>query len=171
MRYTFVDCCASTAYGATRRLRVRATMHPAVQYHMVVSFSRSADFLPFREAERCASAAPGSRSVAEAGGRRLQAVVRLGCSIAFSLRPAKQTSQAGPVQSNGMCLLDLPAQFHWNPWASTWLAVALPQVATCPGPTSDPGGFRSWTRAPGGVVGPDSASAAATTLPGISARQ
>src|SRR6266850_1734064 len=84
---------------------------------------------------------------------------------------AKQTSQAGPVQSNGICLLDLPAQFHWNPWASTWLTVALPQVQTCPGPTSDPGGFRSWTRAPGGVVGPDRASAAATTLPGISARQ
>ena len=29
--------------------------------------------------------------------------------------------------------------------------MALPQVATCPGPTSEPGGFRSWTRAPGGV--------------------
>src|SRR5438552_2550900 len=32
-------------------------------------------------AERCASAAPGSRSVAEAGGRRLQAVVRLGVPL------------------------------------------------------------------------------------------
>src|SRR5262245_32980192 len=52
MRYTFVGCCASTAYGAMRKLRVRATMHPAVPYHMVVSFSRSADFLPFKEAEQ-----------------------------------------------------------------------------------------------------------------------
>ena len=30
------------------------------------------------DTERCASAAPGSRSVAEAGGRRLQCLVRLG---------------------------------------------------------------------------------------------
>jgi hypothetical protein len=37
--------------------------------------------------ERCASAAPGSRSVAGAGGRRLQAVVRLG----MALTPRRQT--------------------------------------------------------------------------------
>jgi len=41
--------------------------------------------------------------------------VRLGCSIAFYSRPAARASQAGPVQSNGICLLDLVAQFHWNP--------------------------------------------------------
>jgi hypothetical protein len=36
-------------------------------------------------AERCASAAPESRSVAEAVGRRLQAVVRLGASYGLRL--------------------------------------------------------------------------------------
>jgi hypothetical protein len=45
----------------------------------MVSYSMEGSlFIPRLAAERCASAAPGSRSVAEAGGRRLQAVVRPG---------------------------------------------------------------------------------------------
>src|ERR671917_893078 len=77
----------------------------------------------------------------------------------------------GPLQSKGMCLLDLPSHSHLNPKPSTRSAVALPQVATCPGPTSLPGGLSSCTRCPSGVVGPVRASALATTLSGISALQ
>src|SRR5918992_1718128 len=76
----------------------------------------------------------------------------------------------GPLQSKGMCLLDLPSHSHLNPKPATRSAVALPQVAT-PLPTSLPGAFRSCTRCPSGVVGPVRASALATTLPGISALQ
>src|SRR5207248_3501832 len=120
----------------------------------------------YEDAERQASGAANSRSDvgAKAVGGRLHADVRLG-------RGAAGPAQAGPVQSNGICLLDLPAQSHWNPGALTKFAVVLPQVHTCPGPVSDPGGLTSWTRAPGGVVGPVRASAAARTFPGISARQ
>jgi len=95
----------------------------------------------------------------------------LGRSAACHAQSAKPSSQVGPVQSNGICLLDLPAQFHWKPGALTKLVVVLPHVHTCPAPVSDPGGLRSWTRAPGGVVGPVRASAKACSLPGISARQ
>jgi hypothetical protein len=35
-----------------------------------------------------------------------------------------------PFQSNGMCLLDLPAQFHWNSRALTMLSVDLPHAHT-----------------------------------------
>src|SRR5438105_4917808 len=61
------------------RLRMSVTRHPTVLYRMVVSSSRSsADRLPSMEAERRASAAPGSRSDAgaQAVRRRLQADVR-----------------------------------------------------------------------------------------------
>src|SRR4026209_907282 len=77
----------------------------------------------------------------------------------------------GPVQSKGMCLLDLSDQLHWkpNPWTS--LVAVFPHVMICPGPTSDPGGLWSCTRDPAGVVGPASASANAFNFPGISARQ
>src|SRR3954452_20125250 len=70
-----------------------------------------------------------------------------------------------------MCLLDLPSHSKFHPKPSTRAAVALPQVATCPGPTSLPGGLSSCTSCPSGVVGPVRASAAASTLPGIVARQ
>src|SRR5262249_51611882 len=83
----------------------------------------------------------------------------LGLNAACHVQAAKPHSQVGPVQSKGICLLDLPAQFHWNPGALTKLVVVLPHVHTCPAPVSDPGGLRSWTRAPGGVVGPVRASA------------
>jgi hypothetical protein len=56
-------------------------MDPTVLYHMVVSSYRPhSDRHLSLEAERCASGAPNSRSEAraEAVGRRLQAVVRLG---------------------------------------------------------------------------------------------
>src|SRR5438874_9109424 len=74
-------------------------------------------------------------------------------------------------QLNGMCLLDLPLHSHEKPKPFTSLAVAIPQVATVPGPISDPGALNVCTRFPGGVIGPVNASALATTLPGISARQ
>src|SRR5215213_6356428 len=77
----------------------------------------------------------------------------------------------GPLQSKGMCLLDLPSLSHSKPKASARSAVAVPHVATCPGPTSLPGGLCSCTSCLGGVVGPVSASALATTFPGISALQ
>src|SRR5262245_58027473 len=78
---------------------------------------------------------------------------------------------SGPDQSKGMCLLDLPSASHFSPKASTLCVVALPQVDTCPGPTSEPGAFSNCTRCPGGVIGPVNASARAETLPGTSARQ
>src|SRR6185436_12824705 len=78
--------------------------------------------------------------------------------------------QSGPLQLNEMCLLDCPLRFQLNPNVAARSTVATPQVATPPGPTSDPGEFNIWTRLPGGVVGPVSASALASTLPGISAR-
>src|SRR5215210_7263969 len=77
----------------------------------------------------------------------------------------------GPVQSNGMCLLDLPFQSHLKPIASTSSAKALPHVATVPGPVSLPGGLRVCTLLPCGVMGPVNASALATTLSCISALQ
>src|SRR5712692_11306350 len=48
------------------------------------------------DAERCASAAPGSRSVAEAVGRRLQAVVRPGrrAGTTFRCAPAHPASES-----------------------------------------------------------------------------
>src|SRR5919206_4782542 len=77
----------------------------------------------------------------------------------------------GPLQSNGIYLLDLPFHSHLKPIASTLSITAVPHVATAPGPTSLPGGLRVMTRLPGGVIGPDKASAFATTFPGISALQ
>src|SRR6478609_6095190 len=78
---------------------------------------------------------------------------------------------SGPDQSKEMCLLDLPSASHFSPKASTLCVVALPQVAICPGPTSEPGAFSNCTRWPDGVIGPVNASARADTLPGTSARQ
>jgi hypothetical protein len=54
----------------------------------------------------------------------------------------------GPLQSNGICLLDLPFHSHLKPIASTSLAMALPHVATVPGPVSLPGGLIVCTRLP-----------------------
>src|SRR6516225_9363112 len=65
-----------------------------------------------------------------------------------------------------MCLLDLPSASHFSPKASTLCVVALPQVATCPGPTSEPGAFSNCTLWPGGVIGPVNASARVATCPG-----
>jgi hypothetical protein len=70
-----------------------------------------------------------------------------------------------------MCLLDRPAQSQRKPKPSAVFAVARPQVDTVPGPVSEPGAFSVWTRFPGGVIGPPSASPAALILPGISTRQ
>src|ERR671925_2326683 len=79
----------------------------------------------------------------------------------------------GPLQSNGICLLDLPFLFHSKrtSGALTSSATALPHVATVPGPTSLPGGLSVCTRLPVGVIGPAKGSAFATTFPGISALQ
>src|SRR5215208_3086632 len=77
----------------------------------------------------------------------------------------------GPLQSNGICLLDLPFHSHLKPIASTSSSIAFPHVATAPGPVSLPGGLIVCTLFPVGVIGPDSASAFATTFPGISALQ
>src|SRR5947208_10507385 len=75
--------------------------------------------------------------------------------------------QPGPLQLNGMCLLDCPLRSHLNPNASARSTCDFPHVATALGPTSEPGGFNVCTRCPGNVVGPVSASAFASTLPGI----
>ena len=74
--------------------------------------------------------------------------------------------QSGPLQVNGMCLLDWPLRFHLNPKLSARSTVATPHVATPPGPTSDPGGLSICTRLPAGVVGPVSASASGFDLAG-----
>src|SRR5215468_870293 len=84
---------------------------------------------------------------------------------------AANADQPGPLHENGMCLLDWPLRLHLKPNASARSIVEVPQVAAPPGPTSDPGGLIVCTRLPGGVVGPVSASAFASTLPGIAARQ
>src|SRR5262245_35153914 len=67
-----------------------------------------------------------------------------------------------------MCLLEFVV--HWNlyPKASTEQIVDLPQVTSCPGPVSEPGGFMSCGYFPGGLVGPVRALAQAFTLPAIS---
>ena len=53
----------------------------------------------------------------------------------------------GPLQSNGICLLDLPFHSHLKPIASTSLVTAFPHVATVPGPVSLPAGWRwEWIR-------------------------
>jgi len=65
--------------AAMSRLRVSMTMHPAVLYHMGVSFSQPhADLLLSIEAERHASGAgkSGSEARADAVPRRLDALVR-----------------------------------------------------------------------------------------------
>src|SRR5437660_80036 len=71
----------------------------------------------------------------------------------------------GPDQSNGICLLDVPTKSNVKPSASARCAVPFPHVATCPGPTSLPGGLSSCTRCPGGGGGPANASALARILP------
>src|SRR5215467_4587311 len=71
--------CAMVMGGTASRPRVHVTNHPTALYHMIVSLCGGhTGLLSLIEAERCASAAPESCSVAEAGGRRLQAVVRQG---------------------------------------------------------------------------------------------
>jgi len=75
------------------------------------------------------------------------------------------TPQFGPVQSNGMCLLERAVPVQSSPKPLVLTSTERPQVATWPGPTSDPGGLIVCTRLPGGVVGPESASARPTTRP------
>jgi hypothetical protein len=70
-----------------------------------------------------------------------------------------------------MCLLELVV--HWNLWpkASTEQTVDLPQVTTCPGPVSEPGGLISCGYFPRKLVGPVKAWAQALILPAISVPQ
>jgi len=77
----------------------------------------------------------------------------------------------GPLQSKGMCLLDQALPVHRKPNPSDCTSSERPQVATWPGPTSEPGGLIVCTRFPGGVVGPVRASARPRTRPGTSACQ
>src|SRR5262245_51441751 len=81
----------------------------------------------------------------------------------------KSVYASGPVQSKPICLLDRPLRSHLNPNASALSTVAFPQVATPPGPVSQPPALCTCTRFPGGVVGPPKASALDFNLPGISA--
>ena len=55
------------------------------------------------------------------------------------------SGQSGPLQENGMCLLDCPLRFHLKPDASTRSTFAVAQVATAFGPTSEPGGLKVCT--------------------------
>jgi hypothetical protein len=52
-----------------------------------------------------------------------------------------------------------------------FICYSFSDVATASGPTSLPGRLRVMTRLLGGVIGPDKASALATTFPGISVLQ
>jgi len=70
-----------------------------------------------------------------------------------------------------MCLLDLPFHSHLKLNASTSFVIALPHVATVPGPVSLPGALIVWTHLPEGVISPVRASALAITFPGTSALQ
>ena len=63
-------------------------------------------------------------------------------------------SHHGPAQSNGMCLLEFVVHWKLKPNASTEQIVDLPQVTSCPGPVSEPGGFMSCGYFPGRLVGP-----------------
>src|SRR5262249_15969775 len=74
----------------------------------------------------------------------------------------------GPVQSNGMCLLELVVHWNLKPNASTEHTIDLPQVTSCPGPVSEAGGFMSCGYFPVRLVGPVRALAQAFTLPAIS---
>ena len=86
-------------------------------------------------------------------------------SIVEASRKGSVVQESGPLQSNGKCLLERPAQSQLKPKPSARSAVAVPQVAICPGPTSAPGALWSCTRAPTAAVGPVRASARASTLP------
>src|SRR5262249_394427 len=68
-----------------------------------------------------------------------------------------------------MCLLELVVHWNLKPNASTEQIVDLPQVTSCPGPVSEPGGFMSCGYFPGRLVRPVSAPAQALTLPASSA--
>src|SRR6202049_3339938 len=67
-----------------------------------------------------------------------------------------------------MCLLGFVVHWDLKLNASKEHTAALPQVTTCPGPVSEPGGFISCGYLPGRLVGPARALAQAFTLPAIS---
>jgi hypothetical protein len=70
-----------------------------------------------------------------------------------------------------MCLLERPERLQLRPKASASSVVAVPKVATAPGPTSAPGGSVTVVSFPSTEVGPLSGSTSAFALPGISAPQ
>src|SRR5262249_6606374 len=87
-------------------------------------------------------------------------------------RSTYSVTHHGPVQSNGMCLLEFVVHWNLKPNASAEQTVDLPQVTSCgPGPVSEPGAFMSCGYFPGRLVGPVSAFAQAFTFPAISAPQ
>jgi hypothetical protein len=69
-----------------------------------------------------------------------QPLSRLALLLMLS-RNHKIRESHGPLQSNGICSLDLPFHSQLKPIASTSSAMALPHVATVPGPVSLPGGL------------------------------
>src|SRR6266536_1366568 len=79
---------------------------------------------------------------------------RAGHRVALPPMREKRHERHGPVQSNGMCLLEFVVQWNLKPNASTEQIVDLPQVTSCPGPVSEPGAFMSCGYFPGGLVGP-----------------
>src|SRR5687767_14526348 len=111
-----------------------------------------------------------ARSSATPIVRRAVAVTRGQGPAAVSRLVGRSVGYSGPDQSKPMCLLERPVRSHLNPNASALSAVAVPYVATPPGPVSEPSALCTCTRLPGGVVGPPSASALDFNLPGISAR-
>src|SRR6476659_3298065 len=93
---------------------------------------------------------------------------KLSVAGTYSLRVVRGTNCPGPVQSNGMCLLELVVHWNLKSNASTEHTIDLPQVTSGPGPVSEPGGFMSCGYFPGRLVGPVSAFAHAFTFPAIS---
>src|ERR1700751_1427256 len=94
--------------------------------------------------------------------------LQLGAVETHSPRAVNGANSDGPVQSNGMCLLELVVHWNLKPNASTEHTIDLPQVTSCPGPVSEPGGFMSCGYFPDRLVGPVRALAQAFTLSAIS---
>src|SRR6266516_5902742 len=78
---------------------------------------------------------------------------RAGHRVVLPPMREKRHERHGPVQSNGMCLLEFVVQWNLKPNSSTEQIVDLPQVTSCPGPVSEPGAFMSCGYFPPGSSG------------------
>src|SRR5262249_33671639 len=114
-----------------------ASLHKVSRFYLVSPFvSQLGHHLPSSlRAERCASAAPGSRSRAEAGGRRLQAVGRRGCceeTAALACLWLRLRTAVAHWPGAGMLVVQMSrCSFHW-PWWRFHTTTYLPVSSTLP---------------------------------------